>query len=371
MFKFFIENSLTSQNQSGCKPGDSCSNQLLSITHQIYKSFDDGHGVRSVFLDISEAFDKVWHKGLIFKLEQNGISSNLLSTLTDFLNFRKQRLVLNGQLSSWSNIESGVPQGSILGPLFFLIYLNDFSEGLTTNVRLFAGNVSLFSVDEKINLSAINLNSDLSKINAWASQWKIIFNPDPNKQAQEIIFSRKIKKVSHPPLKFNNNTFERAQFQKHFGVYLEDKVDFREHLRNIFKKVNRTIHLLHKLQNNIPGAPLVTIYKFFVRPHLGYGDVLYDQTFFNNSFHEKPESIQYNAALAIAGAKRGSFREKRYQEVGFESLQQRRWRRKLCLFFKIKNQSPRYLFELILTARQTYLTRNKNSIPLFNVFLQL
>ena len=94
------------------------------------------------------------------------ISGNLLSTLTDFLTLRKQRVVLNSQLSSWSNIESGVPQGSILGPLLFLIYINDLSEGLTTNAKLFADDVSLFYVVDNINLSATNLNSDLSKINA-------------------------------------------------------------------------------------------------------------------------------------------------------------------------------------------------------------
>ena len=103
-------------------------------------------------------------------------------------------MVLNGQLSSWSNIESGVPQGSILGPLLFLIYINDLSEGLTANAKLFADVVSLFSVVDNINLSATNLNSDLSKINAWANHWKMTFNPDPNKQTQEVIFSRKIRK---------------------------------------------------------------------------------------------------------------------------------------------------------------------------------
>ena len=107
-------------------------------------------------------------------------------------------MVLNGQLSSWSNIETGVPQGSILGPLLFLIYINDLSDGLTTNARLFADDVSLFSVVDKINFSATNLNSDLSKINALVNQWKMTFNPDPNKQAQEIIFCRKMKKILHP-----------------------------------------------------------------------------------------------------------------------------------------------------------------------------
>ena len=99
MFKFFIENELISPNQSGFKSGDPCINQLLAITHEIYKSFDDGFEVRGVFLDISKAFDKVWHEGLIFKLKQNGISGNLLNLLCDFLRNKKQRVLLNGQVS--------------------------------------------------------------------------------------------------------------------------------------------------------------------------------------------------------------------------------------------------------------------------------
>ena len=293
---------------------------------------------------MSKAFDKVWHKGLIFKLKQNGILGNLLSTLTDFLTLGKQRVGLNGQLSSWFNIESGVPQGSILGPLLFLIYINDLSEGLITNAKLFADDVLLFSVVDNINLSTTNLNCDLSKINAWANQWKMTFNPDPSKQAQEVIFSRKIRKTSHPPLSFNNNSVKQIQFQKHLGVYLDSRLDFCGHLQNMFNKIIKTISLLHKLQNNLPRASLVIIYKSFIRLHLHYGDILYDQTF-NNSFHERLELIQYNAALAITGTRRGSSREKLYQELGFDSLQQWRWYRKLCLFYKIiKNQSSKYLF---------------------------
>ena len=105
---------------------------------------------------MSKAFEKVWHKGLTFKLKQTGITDNLLTTLSDFLKLRKQRWVLNGQLSSWSNIETSLPQGSVLGALLFLIYINDLSDGLTTNVRLFADDVSLFSVANNINLSATN-----------------------------------------------------------------------------------------------------------------------------------------------------------------------------------------------------------------------
>ena len=115
-----------------------------------------------MFLDISKAFDKVWHQGLLYKLKHNGISGNLLETLTDLLKDRKQRVVLNGKSSSWANVEVGVPQGSILGPLLFLIYINDLSDNLSTNVKLVADDTSLLSVIHDITTSSCDLNYDLN-----------------------------------------------------------------------------------------------------------------------------------------------------------------------------------------------------------------
>ena len=194
-----------SQHQSGFKPGDSCINQFLLITHEIYQPFDHGFDVRNVFLDISKAFHKVWHDGIIFKMKQNGISGKVLNLLSNFLRNRKQRVVVNGQTSSWADVNAGVPQGSILGPLHFLIYINDLAAGLSSNAKLFADDTSLFSVVHNANTTAKELNNDLVKIRRWAYQWKMSFNPDPSKQAQEVIFSRKTKKEYHPPLAFNNN----------------------------------------------------------------------------------------------------------------------------------------------------------------------
>ena len=154
-------------------------------------------------------------------------------------------------------------------------------------------------------------------------EWKMNFNPDPTKQAQELFFSRKVQMINHSPLFFNQNVVRQTSLQKHLGMYLDSKLDLSEHLKTIFQKTNKTIGLLRKLQNLLPRAPVLTIYKSFIRPHLNYGDMIYDQTF-NMSFQQKMEIIQYNAALAITGAIRGSSREKLYQELHMEALQRRR-----------------------------------------------
>ena len=164
----------------------------------MFNSFDEGLEVRSVFLDISKAFDKVWHKGLLFKLSQNGISGNLLDLLSSFLSDRKQRLLVNGQISEWQNVTAGVLEGSILGPLLFLVDINDLSGDLSSKAKLFADDISLFSVTHDITTSENELNYDLKKISDWAFHWKMSFNPDPSKQAQEVILSRKLKKHITP-----------------------------------------------------------------------------------------------------------------------------------------------------------------------------
>ena len=261
LFNFLNQNYLISPAQSGFKPGDSCINQLLSIAHEIYHSMDEGYEIRGVFLDISKAFDKVWHEGLVFKLKQNGISGNLLNILEDFLRNRKQRVALNGQTSNWKNIHAGVPQTSILGPPLFLIDINDLAENLSSNPKLFADDTSLFSVLRDLNTSANEINDDLKKIEAWAHQWKMSFNPDPLKQAQEVIFSRKRNKPHHPDVIFNGNPVKKSSSQKHLGMLLDSKLDFDEHIKGVFDKTSKYIGLIRKLRNFLPRPSLLQIYK--------------------------------------------------------------------------------------------------------------
>ena len=193
MFFCFSANKLISENQCCFQPGDSCISQLLSITYKVFTSFDNGLEVRTVLLDISKTFDKVWHEGLIFKLKQNSISGELLCILSDFLSNRKHRVVLNSQNLSWSNAHAGGLQQSILDPLLFLIFLNGLLDNFTSNANFFADDTSLQSVVHDVNISAKELNDDLQTFNYWAFQWNMSFICDLSKQIQEVIFSHKSK----------------------------------------------------------------------------------------------------------------------------------------------------------------------------------
>ena len=150
-----------------------------------------------------------------------GVSDSLLSLTESFLSNRFQRVLLNGQTSEWLSVKAGVPQGSILGPLFFLIYINDLSDDIVSTVKLFGDDTSLFSVVHNSNITAKELNKDLQKIFEWAYKWKMSFNPGLNKQEQEVVFLRKLNKASQPQITFNNAPVFCASWQKHLGMYFQ------------------------------------------------------------------------------------------------------------------------------------------------------
>ena len=152
---------------------------------------------------MSKAFERVWYEGLLFKLKRLDISGKCYGLISSFLRNRQQRVVLNGQSSKWSSIKAGDPQGSILGPLFFLVYTNDLPNGLLSNPKLFADDISNFSVVKDHSNSSNKRNEDLSKISQWGYQYKMSFNPGISKQAQEVIFSRKKNISNHPAVFFN------------------------------------------------------------------------------------------------------------------------------------------------------------------------
>ena len=303
LYSFLNSNNLITKNQSGFRSGDSTSNQLLELVNEIHTAFDNSKSleVRSVFLDISKAFDKVWHQGLIFKLKQNGIHGNLLALFDNYLSGRKQRVVLNGSSSNFFPVESGVPQGSVLGPLLFLIYINELEDGIKSNVNFFADDTMIYSIVNDPLLTANELNHDLNRISKWAHQWKMSFNPDPSKQAVEMLFSQKKNKPYHPPLFFNNSMATRVSEHKHLGFIFDSKLKFSNHINEKISKARKLLGTLRLLSAYLPLNTLDQIYKLYIRPHFDYCDIIYhippssNNTDLFSTLHPLMEAIERNS----------------------------------------------------------------------------
>ena len=148
-----------------------------------------------------------------------------------------------------------------MGPLFFLIYINDLPSELKSNVKLFADDTSLFTVVKDKNENANIFNKDLQSIFTWTYNWKMLFNPDSSKPAQEVLFSRKKKIQVHQTISLNNVQVERVSYQKHLGILLDEKLNFKQHIDSAVSKVNKGISVIKKLRYNLPRKSLVTIHK--------------------------------------------------------------------------------------------------------------
>ena len=154
----------------------------------------------------------------------------------------------------------------------------------------------------------------------------------------------------------NGNTVQKSANQKHLGLILDEKSTFNYHITSKVTTVNKLTNTLRKLYYYMPRDSLVTIYKSFIRPHLYYADVIFDKPS-NTTFSNRIESVQYNAALAITGTIRGTSKEKLYQELGFETMKERSWFRRICCFYKIlNNQAPAYLYSLLFPPNRHYNT---------------
>ena len=376
LYSFLNTNNLITKKQSGFRPGDSTTNQLLDFVDTIHQSFDANPTleVRAVFMDISKAFDKVWHEGLIFKLEQNGVSGVLLNLFKNYLSNRRQRVVLNGSAAEYDNVKSGVPQGSVLGPLLFLIYINDLEENIRSQVRFFADDTMLFSIVKNPVTSSNDLNQDLETIRLWAHQWKLEFNPDPTKQATELVFSCKNDPPAHPPIYFNGNVVTKVDEHKHLGIIFDSKLNFKSHVNEKITKAKKIIGMIKHLSQYLPIKTLNVMYKSLVRPHLDYCDIILHiptaedvdnppppfEDGLLNALMKKIESVQYQAALAITGTWKGTSRVKIYKELGFESLSKRRALHRVIQIFKILNNlTPSYLRDKMPPPRLRAL-RNDN-----------
>jgi hypothetical protein len=317
-----------------------------------------------IFCDISKAFDRVWHKGLLFKLKQNGIDGLLLQWIENYLSNRTQQVILGQSISNKQFLKAGVPQGSILGPLFFLVYVNDITENLLSITRLFADDTSLSQTTSNIaDLEGI-LNHDLQVISFWSRQWLVTFNPDKT----EVLFFTNSNNLNKPVLFFEGSQLKFSTSHKHLGVTLNENGKWHDHIENIVTSASKVLNIMRALKFKINRKALNTIYISFMRPLLEYASVVWDGC----AEYEKDrlEKLQYEAARVVTGLTRSVSINNLINEIGWTSLQDRRSFQKLVIMYKNKNQLlPQQfssIFPNLVGENNNYNLRNANNFEVMS-----
>ncbi|MCG8113710.1 MAG: reverse transcriptase domain-containing protein [Candidatus Thiodiazotropha taylori] len=376
LHNFLLENNIITPFQSGFTQGDSTVNQLVDLYNTFSQALDEGKEVRVVFCDISKAFDRVWHKGLLAKLKHYGISGRLLHWFESYLSNRYQRVVLPGGKSEWLQIRAGVPQGSILGPLLFIIYINDIVHAIHSNIRLFADDTSLYIIVDFPDAAAQILNADLFRIGNWADRWLVNYNPN---KTESLLLSRKINRVNHPALYLNEVRINEVTSHKHLGLIFSQRCDWQNHIEYIQEKAWSRMNLLRSIKFTLDRKSLQKIYFSFIRSLLEYADVVWDNC--TQQQCNALEKIQLEAGRIVSGTTKLVEIDKLYAELGWLKLSERRNLHKLYLFFKMENNlTPLYLTELIpprvgdvsaypLRNSDHYLSINANTSSYANSFL--
>ncbi|MCG8096842.1 MAG: hypothetical protein JAZ17_25000 [Candidatus Thiodiazotropha endolucinida] len=343
LHNFLIANNTITPFQSGFTQGDSTVNQLVDLYNTFSRALDEGKEVRVVFCDVSKAFDRVWHRGLLAKLKHYGISGGLLGWFKNYLSNRYQRVVLPGGKSDWLRIKAGVPQGSILGPLLFIIYVNDIVHAIHSNIRLFADDTSLYIIVDYPDAAAQILNADLFRIGNWAERWLVNYNPN---KTETLLLSRKVNVRNHPTLYLNEVSINEVTSHKHLGLIFSQCCDWQNHIDYIQEKAWSRMNLLRNLKFTLDRKSLQKIYFTFIRSLLEYADVVWDNCTQQQS--NSLEKIQLEAGRIVSGTTKLVEIDKLYAELGWLKLSERRQLHKLYLFFKMENNlTPLYLTELI------------------------
>ena len=361
LFNYLRDKNLLTPHQSGFRPGDSTVNQLSYLYHVFANALDNKKNLRIVFCDISKAFDRCWHKGILYKLRCLGVGGTMLEWFQDYLSNRQQKVLLRGQSSERGLIQAGVPQGSVLGPLLFLIYINDLPNIVVSNIKLFADDATVY-IDFSDSEHAANiLNQDMSHIQDWADQWLVKFSPAKTK-SMTLSFKHE---NNIPNINFNDVTLENVESHKHLGLTLTHNLTWKLHINNLLQSVSPMADVLKKLKYIVDRKSLENIYFSFLRPKMEYCSHIWDNC--NKRESDLLENFQLDIARTVAGARRGTSHQAIYDELGWKTLAFRRESLKLKQFAKMEEgKAPPYLCQLLpAKVGGSRALRNKNNLQLF------
>ena len=325
MVKFLEENQLIKDSQHGFRGKRSCLTNLLDFFHDVFDNYDECRSVDIIYLDFQKAFDKVPHKRLLDKVLTHGISGSIHNWIKDWLSNRKQRVVINGASSPWLSVKSGVPQGSVLGPVLFLIYVNDLDDGLTCKVSKFAD-------DTKISSKVITtqekeaLQSDLDQLTSWANKWQMKFNLS---KCKVLHIGSNNDQVQY---EMNGHILESVNKEKDLGVTISNDLKPGKHCSEVVKTANRLVGFIGRTFENKSETVLLKLYNSLVRPHLEYC-VQFWSPYYQKDV-DKLERVQRRLTKMIPRLRDMPY-EERLKNLNLFSLSKRRMRGDLIEVFKI------------------------------------
>ena len=265
------KNNLLSDSQYGFRSARSTADALTVITHRVSQALHDNLHARAVALDISKAFDKVWHKGLLLKLASYGISGNVLGVIESFLSDRSLKVVINGQTSEANKINAGVPQGSLLGPTLFLIFINDLPSEIVSSVNMYADDTTVYEQTSKtykdINLAS-DLSSDLKKVVKWGKTWLVTFNSSKTKL---LSFHHHRGTPSFPSVIMDETTLQEAKcLERHLGLKFTPDLKWNSYILSVAKDVGKMVGSFFRTRKFLTPAAVHYLYKSQIRPKMEY-----------------------------------------------------------------------------------------------------
>ena len=350
------EYKLLSDRQHAFRKGHSCETQLTTVINDWAKILDNRGQVDTFILDFEKAFDTPPHELLKSKLFGYGIGGKTLKWIDSFLCFRQQRVVVNGVKSDWAPVLSGVPQGTVLGPLLFSLYINDISSDIESEIRLFADDCVCYREikDEK---DTMKLQRDIDRLGSWARKWGMRFQPVKCNMMQ--LTRKRIKKI-HASYTLEGTNLENVESIKYLGVTITSDLRWNTHVSNVCTKANRTLGFLRRNLHSCPQEVKEAAYKGLVRPVLDYGSSVWDPP--GVVLQEELESVQKRAARFVTGNydyETGSMTGILGQ-LKWESLKKRRKDNRLILLYKgLKGKASVPTDDLIPKTRRC---RNQHSM---------
>jgi len=344
-------NNILIDSQHGFRSQHSCVTQLISLIEDLSHALDQRKQTDVILLDFSKAFDSVPHQRLLVKLRHYGINSHVCQWINTWLTRRSQRVALDGSFSNPVSVHSGVPQGTVLGPLMFLLYINDITEHIKSPLRLFADDCLLYRIITSKE-DTIQLQHDLDQLQEWADKWQLKFNVT---KCTIMRFTRSLSPIIFN-YKLGSHSLGTSNQHPYLGVILDSKLQWTPHINNTAAKANRTLNFLKRNLSCCSSNIKASAYLTLVRPTMEYAAVVWDPYHHNNI--QQLEKVQRRAARWVLNDfSHHSSVTSMIQQLSWPSLQLRRKVARLQTLFKIVHHDyslsiPSYFTPMERSTRQ-------------------